>query len=92
MHNSATVRPDGRVRYACGQVLIDPRRPGRVIAKLTEPWLVPSSAEELSGLVDNVTFVEGLVFHRGTWFAYYGQADTTIGVATFTPPHGEERH
>jgi predicted GH43/DUF377 family glycosyl hydrolase len=90
MHNSATTFPDGSVRYACGQVLIDPRRPGRVVAKLTEPWLEPSSAEELSGLVDNVTFVEGLVFHRGTWFAYYGQADTTIGVATFTP-HREER-
>lgn len=92
MHNSATITPDGSVRYACGQVLIDPRRPGRVVAKLTEPWLEPSSAEELSGLVDNVTFVEGLVFHRGTWYAYYGQADTTIGVATFTPPQREERY
>jgi predicted GH43/DUF377 family glycosyl hydrolase len=88
MHNSAITSPDGGVRYACGQVLIDPHRPGRVVAKLTEPWLEPSSAEELSGLVDNVTFVEGLVYHRGTWFAYYGQSDTTIGVATFTPDRG----
>jgi beta-1,2-mannosidase len=85
MHNSAITFPDGGVRYACGQVLIDPRRPGRVVAKLTEPWLEPSSAEELSGLVGNVTFVEGLVFHHGAWLAYYGQSDTTIGVATFTP-------
>jgi predicted GH43/DUF377 family glycosyl hydrolase len=90
MHNSAIVRSVDDVRYACGQVLIDPRHPTRVVAKLTEPWLEPSSPEELHGLVDDVTFVEGLVFHRGTWFAYYGQSDTTIGVATFTPQQEED--
>lgn len=90
MHNSAIVRSVDDVRYACGQVLIDPRHPNRVVAKLTEPWLEPSSPEELHGLVDDVTFVEGLVFHRGTWFAYYGQSDTTIGVATFTPQQEED--
>lgn len=90
MHNSAIVRSVDDVRYACGQVLIDPRHPNRVVAKLTEPWLDPSSPEELHGLVDDVTFVEGLVFHRGTWFAYYGQSDTTIGVATFTPQQEED--
>jgi beta-1,2-mannosidase len=92
MHNSAIELPGGGVRYACGQVLIDPHRPDRVVAKATEPWLEPTSPEDLQGLVDNVTFVEGLVFHRGTWFAYYGQSDTTIGVATFTPtdPHDED--
>jgi len=84
MHNSAILL-EGGVRYSCGQVLIDPARPDTVVAKLTEPWLEPSSHEERFGLVDNVTFVEGLVHHRGTWFAYYGQSDTTIGVATFTP-------
>jgi beta-1,2-mannosidase len=85
MHNSAVLRPGGGVYYACGQVLIDPHRPNVVVAKLTEPWLEPSTREDRHGLVDNVTFVEGLVNHRGTWFAYYGQSDTTIGVATFTP-------
>jgi predicted GH43/DUF377 family glycosyl hydrolase len=91
MHNSAIVHDDGSVLYACGQVLIDPRRPDRVVAKLTEPWLEPTTAEDHHGLVDDVTFVEGLVFHRGTWFAYYGQSDTTIGVATSTP-HDREDH
>lgn len=85
MHNSAVVRAGGGVYYACGQVLIDPRDPTRVVAKLTEPWLEPTTSEDRHGLVDNVTFVEGLVHHRGSWFAYYGQSDTTIGVATFTP-------
>lgn len=90
MHNSAIVRAVDDVTYACGQVLIDPRRPERVVAKATEPWLSPSSEEERHGLVDDVTFVEGLVFHHGTWFAYYGQSDTTIGVATFTPTERED--
>jgi hypothetical protein len=33
--------------------------------------------------VSNVTFVEGLVFFEGTWFAYNGQSDSTLGVATY---------
>jgi predicted GH43/DUF377 family glycosyl hydrolase len=85
MHNSAIVKAADDVYYSCGQILIDPRHPDRVVAKLTQPWLEPATREELHGLVDGVTFVEGLVFHHGTWFAYYGQSDTTIGVATFTP-------
>jgi predicted GH43/DUF377 family glycosyl hydrolase len=32
-------------------------------------------------MVSNVTFVEGLVRFRGRWLAYYGQSDTTVGVA-----------
>jgi predicted GH43/DUF377 family glycosyl hydrolase len=36
-------------------------------------------------LVSNVTFVEGLVWFRDRWLAYYGQADSTLGVAVFVP-------
>ena len=31
----------------------------------------------------NVTFVEGLVHFKGSWFAYYGQSDSTLAVATY---------
>ncbi|MGJ6979755.1 glycoside hydrolase family 130 protein [Aestuariimicrobium soli] len=85
MHNSAIELPEGGVYYACGQVLIDPAEPTVPVAALLQPWLEPTTDEDRHGLVDNVTFVEGLVFHRRTWFAYYGQSDTTVGVATFTP-------
>ncbi|GAB3804224.1 glycoside hydrolase family 130 protein [Humibacter antri] len=85
LHNGAAEDADGRVGYACGQLLIDPHHPDRIAAVLSEPWLKPRSQEELHGLVDDVTFVEGLAFFRGTWFAYYGQGDSSIGVATFTP-------
>jgi predicted GH43/DUF377 family glycosyl hydrolase len=83
LHNAAVKFPDGGVRYTCGQVLVDPLRPNEVLAQLNRPWLEPSTFEDQHGLVSNVTFVEGLVHFRGTWFAYYGQSDSTLGVATY---------
>jgi beta-1,2-mannosidase len=81
LHNAAVKYDDGTVRYSCGQILVDPRRPGEVMAQMSHPWLEPSTHEDLNGLVSNVTFVEGLVHHRDAWFAYYGQSDSTLGVA-----------
>ncbi|ROS78939.1 glycoside hydrolase family 130 protein [Cellulomonas sp. PhB143] len=85
MHNSAVDLPGGGVYYSCGQVLLDPVRPEEPVAKMVRPWLEPTTDEDRHGLVDNVTFVEGLVFFRGEWLAYYGQSDTTVGVASFRP-------
>lgn len=85
IHNAAVKHADGSVRYTAGQVLIHPDRPDEILAELTRPWLEPTAPEELHGLVPNVTFVEGLVWHRDRWLAYYGQADSTLGVATFVP-------
>ena len=50
---------------------------------MNRPWLEPTTHEDTHGLVSNVTFVEGLVHFRDTWFAYYGQSDSTLGVATY---------
>ena len=74
------------VDYRCGQVAFALDDPARVVARSAEPWLAPTTAEEKAGLVPNVTFVEGLVSFRGQWLAYYGQSDTTTGVAI--APHG----
>lgn len=82
LHNAAVRGDDGRVRYTCGQVVMDPARPTEVLARMERPWLEPSTYEDTHGLVSNVTFVEGLVQFRDTWFAYYGQSDSTLGVAT----------
>jgi predicted GH43/DUF377 family glycosyl hydrolase len=82
-----TVHDDGTVDvdYRCGQIAIDPDDPTRVLARLQDPWLRPQTFEDRHGLVSNVTFVEGLVQHRGQWFAYYGQSDTTLAVAVHDP-------
>ena len=85
MHNSAEKTADGGVRYSCGQALLSPDRPTEVLAQLTRPWLEPTTFEDTNGLVSNVTFIEGLVLFHGTWFAYYGQSDSTLGVATYGP-------
>lgn len=83
LHNAAVKNPDGSVRYTCGQALIDPASPGEVLARMDRPFLEPVTYEDTHGLVSNVTFLEGLVYHHDTWFAYYGQADSTLGVATY---------
>lgn len=85
LHNAAVKNPDGTVRYTCGQLLFHPERPGEVMAQMNYPWLEPSSYEDQHGLVSNVTFVEGLVHFRGAWLAYYGQSDSTLGVAIHRP-------
>jgi len=87
VYNAAVKLPEGGVRYVCGQALFDPADPTRLVAKLDQPWLEPRTAEEQHGLVSNVTFVEGLVQFQGSWFAYYGQSDSTLGVAV--APAGE---
>ena len=90
--NGATreVHADGTVDvdYRCGQIVIDPAEPTKVMARLQEPWLRPQTYEDTHGLVSNVTFVEGLVKFRGRWFAYYGQSDTTLAVAVADPADG----
>lgn len=84
VHEDGTVDVD----YRCGQILIDPAEPTKVMARLQEPWLRPQTYEDTHGLISNVTFVEGLVKFRGKWFAYYGQSDTTLAVAVADPADG----
>ncbi len=83
LHNAAVKNADGSVRYTCGQLLFSPDDPTRPLAQMTRPWLEPRTREDVEGLVPNVTFVEGLVHFKDTWFAYYGQSDSTVGVATY---------
>lgn len=83
LYNAATKTPEGSVRYTAGQLLIHPDRPNEILAELARPWIEPTTYEDTHGLVSNVTFPEGLVWLRDRWLAYYGQSDSTLGVATF---------
>jgi predicted GH43/DUF377 family glycosyl hydrolase len=73
------------VDYRGDQFAVALRDPATVVAKLSLPWLAPLTFEDTHGMVQNVTFVEGLVAFQDRWFAYYGQSDTTIGVAVYDP-------
>jgi beta-1,2-mannosidase len=75
----------GGVAYRPGLALFDPHEPGSAIARCTEP-LELVAAHDLEGQVDQVCFAEGLVPFRGTWFLYYGMADSRIGCATEASP------
>ena len=72
--------PDGKLVYRAGQALIDPGSPLTELARLTQPFLVPTTPDETAGQVDNVVFVEGLVAYRGEWLLYYGEGDAGVGV------------
>jgi predicted GH43/DUF377 family glycosyl hydrolase len=71
--------PDGN--YAAGQVLFSAGDPSRVLDRTDGYFITPDKPYEITGQVNNVCFVEGLVHFRGRWFLYYGTADSRIAVA-----------
>lgn len=71
-------------QYSTGELLLDPvnNPKGPPIARLETPLLQPGSDDELNGQVDDVVFTEGLVQYHGEWLMYFGQGDTSLGIAT----------
>lgn len=68
--------------YCAGQALFDKRHPERLIARLDKPFLVPESDFERTGqYAAGTVFTEGMAYHDGKWFIYYGCADSRVGVA-----------
>lgn len=67
--------------YAAGQALLDKENPARVLQRMNTYFLKPEKSYEVSGQVNHVCFVEGLVYFKDKWFLYYGTADSKIAVA-----------
>lgn len=67
--------------YCAGQALFDANDPTHLIARLEKNFLAPDKPYEISGQVNQVCFVEGLVYFNEKWFLYYGTADSKIAVA-----------
>jgi beta-1,2-mannosidase len=67
--------------YAAGQILSNKNDPTKVIDRSDENFFHPDKDYEITGQVNNVCFLEGLVFFKGKWFLYYGTADSKIAVA-----------
>jgi predicted GH43/DUF377 family glycosyl hydrolase len=68
--------------YAAGQILMATDDPGKVLDRLKNYFFKPEKSYEITGQVNNVCFVEGLVQFHDQWFLYYGTADSKIAVAT----------
>lgn len=71
--------PDGV--YAAGQILLDKNDPTKVLDRSDENFFKPDKPYEITGQVNNVCFLEGLVYFKNSWFLYYGTADSKIAVA-----------
>jgi predicted GH43/DUF377 family glycosyl hydrolase len=67
--------------YTAGQALFDKENPFKLIDRLDDYFIYPDKPYEITGEVNNVCFVEGLVYFRDKWFLYYGTADSKIAVA-----------
>ncbi len=67
--------------YAAGQVMFDKSEPWKMVSRTESYFIHPDKEYEKTGEVNNVCFVEGLVFFQDKWFLYYGTADSKIAVA-----------
>jgi predicted GH43/DUF377 family glycosyl hydrolase len=69
--------------YAAGQALFDKNKPYKLINRTNKHFIHPDKEYEKVGEVNEVCFVEGLVYFKDKWFLYYGTADSKIGVAVY---------
>jgi predicted GH43/DUF377 family glycosyl hydrolase len=67
--------------YAAGQALFDSENPFKLIDRMDQNFIHPDKPYERTGEVNEVCFVEGLVWFKGKWLLYYGTADSKIAVA-----------
>ena len=67
--------------YCAGQALFAANDPTKLIDRLEENFMKPDKPYELTGQVNKVCFLEGMVPFNGKWFLYYGTADSKIAVA-----------
>ena len=76
----------GAVRkYSLGAALLDKKDPRKVLGRLPEPFLVPSS-ENRSGYVPNVLYTCGALKHGNALFLPYGVADSSVSFAMLDLP------
>jgi len=71
--------PEGT--YAASEILLDASDPSKVKDRMHNSIIKPDKPYEISGQVNQVCFVEGLVEFKNKWFLYYGTADSKIAVA-----------
>jgi len=67
--------------YSAGQALFDKNQPWKLIDRTNNYFITPDKTYEKLGEVNEVCFVEGLVYFKNKWFLYYGTADSKIAVA-----------
>jgi predicted GH43/DUF377 family glycosyl hydrolase len=78
-----TDNADPERRYHAGVLLLDLKDPAKILYRSPRPVLSPESAEETTGVVNNVVFPSGAVIQpNGQIEVYYGMGDRAIGLST----------
>lgn len=72
--------------YTAGQALFDKNAPYKLLDRSNSYFIYPEKDYEIVGEVNNVCFVEGLVYFNSKWFLYYGTGDSKIAVALSEAP------
>lgn len=67
--------------YCAGQALFDKNNPAKLLDRIERNFMKPDKPYEISGQVNQVCFIEGMVPFDNKWFLYYGTADSKIAVA-----------
>ncbi|HMP28807.1 MAG TPA: glycoside hydrolase family 130 protein [Saprospiraceae bacterium] len=67
--------------YVAGQALYDAQIPYKLLDRTHTYFIRPDQTYEQLGEVNDVCFVEGMVFFKKQWLLYYGTADSKIAVA-----------
>lgn len=67
--------------YCSGKAWFDPQKPEKLVRRDENFFLRPDKPYEIEGQVNQVCFIEGLIYFRDKWFLYYGTADSKIAVA-----------
>lgn len=78
--NDATL---AKFTYSAGQALFDKNVPYKQVDRTEGSFIRPDKDYEKIGEVNEVCFVEGLVYFKEKWFLYYGTADSKIAVAVY---------
>lgn len=73
-------------RYCMGAALLDLQDPGRVIARMEEPLIVPEVEYETSGFFHSVIFACGAIRRGEQVMMYYGASDDSMACASFHLP------
>lgn len=75
---------DATHRYCLGAFLMDADDPSKVLARTTEPIMVPTETYELSGFFGYVVFTNGHIISGDRLTIYYGAADEYVCGAHFS--------
>ena len=67
--------------YSASQILMSGNDASKVIDRMDTYFLKPDKPYEITGQVNQVCFIEGLVMFRDRWYLYYGTADSKIAAA-----------